>query len=192
MKHFVNVELWSKCFGTCERDPYEKSLSFIVLSFFLFRIKELGGVHLPHAFQMHSTDFDNHTAPFVFKNTIPLSPWDTSDIQQLGTIHHVVIYNNKSNVSMSCVREIGDQRFFFLLPRWSCLKFFYKVYLVAVQHKCRVHPPDNKWCFDLPIWMWSIWGESSGLGVWWIMDAVDVVVIDPVVVVVVAAHVLLQ
>lgn len=40
--------------------------------------------------------------------------------------------------------------------------------------------------------MWSIWGESSGLGVWWIMDAVDVVVIDPVVVVVVAAHVLLQ
>lgn len=45
----------------------------------------------PHTLQMHSTYFDDNAFLFIFQDTITFAARHTTNIQQLGTIYHIVI-----------------------------------------------------------------------------------------------------
>lgn len=49
-------------------------------------------INLPDAFQMHGSYFNYDSSLFILENPIPLATRHTSNVQELGTIDHIIIY----------------------------------------------------------------------------------------------------
>lgn len=64
--------------------------------FLLFSPRRKGRVDIPNALQVHGADLDNMANLFALQDAVSTATSHSSDIEQLGSINHVVIYSKSS------------------------------------------------------------------------------------------------
>ena len=50
-----------------------------------------GGVHVPHAFEMHRSNLDNMAHFLALENSITTASSHTCHVQEFGTVDHMIV-----------------------------------------------------------------------------------------------------